>query len=174
MQKFKRYIPYALAIAVTIVLILSNRFMKHKHPMDANYSDEFYSLVDHSDQKSLDLSQFSPFQWDEVTLWAPYADICDLGINDFEKEGPNCESTADDADAYLLFLNQNHLIQKIKLDRKKIDLVSSKISWRVKKESAKFDYLTQGDWPKVQVQGQGGTVKPAASPEDPVVFEDEE
>jgi|GEM_PF-5108249 hypothetical protein len=171
MKNFKRYLPYIAAVIVTIVLIIANRYIKRSHPMDSNFSEQFYSLVDHSDQKKLDLSTFTPFQWDELTLWTPYGDICDLGINDFEKDGPNCETSNDDAEAYLMFLSQNNLVQKIKLDRKRLDLVGSSIQWRVKKEAAKFEYVTQGDWPKLQLEGQGPIAKPDLS-QEPVDVEE--
>jgi hypothetical protein len=108
---------------------------------------------------ALDLRDFNVVEWDEITYWPPYGNICDLKIDGYTSRGENCESSEDDGESYLLFLNKNHLIGKVFIDRAQLDLAESGVRWRVKKSEALFVFDHQTEWPTVTVNR---TSKPSA------------
>ncbi len=110
---------------------------------------EFYSLVEQSNQETLDLRGVRTIEWDELVIWTPYANICDYGIEGYGQGSLNCASSNDDGECYLLFLKANHLAGKIKIYRPKIDLATSELDGPISKERAVFVYKTKGEFPKV-------------------------
>ncbi len=87
--------------------------------------------------------------WNEMVFWSPYADICDYGINGYEKGGAKCQSSVDDGECYLLLLYQNNLVAKIKTNRQLVDFTKANWEKRVSKEKAVFRFLSKEDWPGV-------------------------
>lgn len=110
-------------------------------------SREFYELVEKSEQKELDLRSIQSVDWDELAYWYPYGDICDFKIEGYAEGGSNCIQSIDDGEAYLLFLKNNELIGKVRIQRSKTDF-NDQIG-RVKRENAVFSFSTKGDFPKV-------------------------
>lgn len=105
---------------------------------DRNYTlvNEFNKLVERSDRAELDLRSISSVEWDEIAYWPPYGNICDIGITGYSPDGSNCIQSVDDGEAYLLFLKNNTLIDKIEVDRMKTNFKDQ--LGRVKREKAVF------------------------------------
>jgi hypothetical protein len=118
----------------------------------SSLSREFYSTIEkQKNQNILDLRQLQSVDWDELSLWPPYGNICDLGIHQYEKGSENCQFSMDDGEAYLLFLKNNKLVEKVPLNRKRLDLVNSPIPWRIPKEKAIFVFIEKGNWPRIKI-----------------------
>lgn len=141
-------LPCLIFIFILIGYVLWLRiFQFHSSPL----SREFYSIVAESKQSVLDLREIKSVQWNEITFFPPYGNICDLGINGYNKDLKNCQTSTDDGECYLIFLNNNELVEKIAIDRKKLDLATSEIPWRVPKEKAIFAFVKRGYWPRIVI-----------------------
>lgn len=149
-------------IATALVgLLISMGYFYFDWHSDTRISYLFYIALGEANKKTLDLRNFNDLDWDELTFWAPYGNICDLGIEDYEKGGSNCQFSVDDGESYLIFLNRNKLAHKIALNRKRLDLAASQIKWRIKKSDAVFNFVSQGDWPRVRLEVDKNTLDPS-------------
>lgn len=114
-------------------------------------SRSFYIELRNSKTSTFDLRKIDAVDWDEIVFWSPYTNICDFGIEGLEKGSPDCKSSGDDGECYLLFLKQNKLAGTVPVDRSKIDLTTAELKERVAKEKAVFRFVTTSFGPKIQL-----------------------
>ena len=107
-----------------------------------------------SARKQIDFSTFYPSEWDEITIWRPYQNICKLGISGYEPNNSNCKSSTDDGETYLIFLKENHVAFIAPYNRGYADFATSKLPDRIKRNSAIFKLSEESKWPKVELDIQ--------------------
>ncbi len=59
----------------------------------------------------VDLSSISSVDWDEAVLWTSYENLCELGINGYEKGNKDCPSQNDTTHVFLL--KDKNIVAKI-------------------------------------------------------------
>lgn len=112
-------------------------------------TSKFNFLLKESHRTFLDLRKLDTVQWDELVFWSPYTDICDYGINGYEKKANSCQVSTDDTECYLLLLNQNTLAAKIQINRLEVDFTKANLKNRISREKAIFRFTSQEDSPGV-------------------------
>ncbi len=145
--------PMRIIIAVLTLVIasaaLAGGYAYLRKQEQQNRVKELQALIDASAQSTLDLRALRPGEWDELAFWAPYQNICDLGIRGYEKGGMSCRSSFDDGECYLVFLRANEVAFILPVNRKLTDFSSMAFPPRLPREKAVFRFTTQGDWPKM-------------------------
>lgn len=111
------------------------------------------SIIEHSSRLGrLDFRKFAPSEWDEITIWKPYGNICTLGIVGYEKSGKNCKSSKDDGETYLIFLKENQVAFIAPYSRRFADFATSELPSRIGREKAIFKISKNLYAKKVQLE----------------------
>ena len=144
---------FVRALTLIAILIIAGYFNFFYHQNDPNASAiaQFNDLLTQSNRSTLDLTSISDPAWDELVFWSPYADICDYGIEKFEKNSPNCMSSKDDGECAILLLKKNVLVAQIPVNRRQIDFTKLDVKARISKERAQFKFTSKEDWPGVEL-----------------------
>jgi hypothetical protein len=147
-----KYIYILVSAAITfclIYIVTSNRpdFIPH-----SVYEYKFYKMLKESKEhnKNFNLSELNSTEWDEVAFWAPYENICSLGIEGYKEGSRNCEFSEDDGECYLIFLKENRPVSRIRIARIEIDWAASALPKRISRRSAIFK-ISNGQWPKIEI-----------------------
>lgn len=64
--------------------------------------------------QKVDFSGIKSVEWDQMIIFGPYQDICDLNLQEFSKEQVNCEFLGDTA--YVLLIKDGKLVVRIPAD----------------------------------------------------------
>jgi hypothetical protein len=146
----KRYFRFLGMVSIGLLVLWI--WIRHGQFYSPVLSREFYSLVDKSHREKLDLRQLKSVEWDELVFWGPYEDICDFGIDGFQRGRFSCKSSSDDGECYLLFLKSNRLVGTVGINRRRIDLTAAHLKNRVPREKAIFLFKGESDLPAVELQ----------------------
>jgi hypothetical protein len=144
-----------MILAAILIIALGVFFIwqQNKSVYSDSLTKEFFETVEQAQQKTLDLRPIKSVDWDELVYWSPYQDICSYGILEYDPDSANCEASTDDTEAYMLFLKENHLVGRVKVNNE-LTLFESDLG-RVEREKAVFTFATQGKFPKVILKNEG-------------------
>ncbi len=152
-QRLKLLNKMFLVLIALIAIGAANMLLQVKDLAVSHYSpsleQKFYDELAKS-KGLLDLRKIDTLTWDEIIFWPPYQSICDFEIEGYRKGSAACEQSKDDGECYLLFLQKNSLVGKIRIDRKKFDLTKANLKGRIPKEKAVFIFQAETAWPIVK------------------------
>ena len=127
----------ALSGLFIVVLFSANSFLKSER--EKRETEQFYTLVKISSDRSFDLRKYDIVDWDEVVFISPYTSFCEYGIEDYPDDKKNCRRSKDDGQSWLVFLKQNHIVSIVSVDRRIVDFTKININpFRIKHHRAIF------------------------------------
>ena len=142
----------SLTALVLCLVVFGAKFIKES-PLEGHskaFQVEFDKLSSQS-KNTLDLRSFRPALWDEAIVWGAYVDICSLRITGYSAEDSSCRSISEDGGCRLLFLKDNSLVAEVDLDRRKMDLCTSDLPERLKRNQFLLKAIGEEEFPKVSL-----------------------